>query len=169
MNQLLYPLSPSPLPPGERGYTVKSVLEPRLLTLPPGERGYTTLAANIPSPLAGEGQGEGRKSTYDLPYVILISPLLLETDQHELVEKVIVVDVPESVQLARTMARDDNSREQVERIMAAQMARNERCARADAVINNNNPLADVERQVRECHDRFVHEFSSGPEKEPGNT
>ena len=147
MNQLLYPLSPSPLPPGERG--------------------YTTLGANIPSPLAGEGQGEGRKSTYDLPYVLLISPLLLETDQHELVEKVVVVDVPESVQLERTMARDDNSRQQVERIMAAQMARDERCARADAIINNNNPLADVRRQVRKCHDRFVQEFVKTPGKESG--
>ena len=97
------------------------------------------------------------------PYALLVSPLLLETDQHELVEKVIVVDVPESVQLARTMARDDNSREQVERIMAAQMARDERCARADVIINNNNSLADVERQVRECHDRFVQLFSREPE------
>ena len=101
------------------------------------------------------------------PYALLVSPLLLETDQHELVEKVVVVDVPESVQLERTMARDDNSRQQVERIMAAQMARDERCARADAIINNNNPLADVRRQVRKCHDRFVQEFVKTPGKESG--
>jgi len=101
------------------------------------------------------------------PYALLVSPLLLETDQHELVERVVVVDVPESVQLERTMARDDNSRQQVERIMAAQMARDERCARADAIINNNNPLADVRRQVRECHDRFVQEFVKTPGKESG--
>jgi len=101
------------------------------------------------------------------PYALLVSPLLLETDQHELVERVVVVDVPESVQLERTMVRDDNSRQQVERIMAAQMARDERCARADAIINNNNPWADVRRQVRECHDRFVQEFVKTPSKESG--
>lgn len=97
-------------------------------------------------------------SPYTLPYVLLVSPLLLETDQHKLVDRVLVVDVPESVQMERTMARDDNSREQVERIMAAQMARTERTARASAIINNNCPLPEVERQVRDLHDQLLAEF-----------
>jgi len=96
--------------------------------------------------------------SYELPYTLLVSPLLLETNQHELVDRVVVIDVPESIQLERTMARDDNTREQVEKIMAAQMSREQRCARADAIINNNKPLTDVERQVRALHDRFLEEF-----------
>lgn len=96
---------------------------------------------------------------YPLPYVLLVSPLLLETDQRGLAAKIIVVDVPESVQIERTMARDDNSREQVERIMAAQMAREDRHSQADAVIDNNRPLNEVERQVCELHNRFLFEFS----------
>ncbi|PPK52941.1 dephospho-CoA kinase [Marinobacter persicus] len=98
------------------------------------------------------------KPSYELPYTLLVSPLLLETNQHELVDRVVVIDVPESIQLERTMARDDNTREQVEKIMAAQMSREQRCARADAIINNNKPLTDVERQVRALHDRFLEEF-----------
>lgn len=96
---------------------------------------------------------------YTLPYSLLVSPLLLETDQHALVNKTLVVDVPESVQLERTMARDNNSREQVERIMAAQMAREDRRAKADAIIDNNQPLVEVERQVAELHNQWVLEFS----------
>lgn len=96
--------------------------------------------------------------SYELPYTLLVSPLLMETNQHELVDRVVVIDVPESIQLERTMARDDNTREQVEKIMAAQMSREQRCARADAIINNNKPLTDVERQVRALHDRFLEEF-----------
>ncbi|WP_303290825.1 dephospho-CoA kinase [Marinobacter sp. SS5-14b] len=96
---------------------------------------------------------------YPLPYVLLVSPLLLETDQRGLAAKIIVVDVPESVQIERTMARDDNSREQVERIMAAQMAREDRRSQADAIIDNNRPLNEVERQVCELHNRFLFEFS----------
>jgi len=96
--------------------------------------------------------------SYELSYTLLVSPLLLETNQHELVDRVVVIDVPESIQLERTMARDDNTREQVEKIMAAQMSREQRCARADAIINNNKPLTDVERQVRALHDRFLEEF-----------
>ena len=92
------------------------------------------------------------------PYVLLVSPLLLETDQHELVRRVIVVDVPVEVQLQRTMARDNNTREQVQRIIDAQMPRAQRLARADVVIDNRRPLEDVERQVRDWHQRFLVDF-----------
>ncbi|MBY6070814.1 dephospho-CoA kinase [Marinobacter salsuginis] len=95
---------------------------------------------------------------YELPYVLLVSPLLLETDQHELVDRIIVIDVPKDVQLERTMARDTNSKEQVERIIAAQMSREDKLARADEVIDNDRPLEDVTRQVRELHERLLVDF-----------
>ncbi|MGB2109581.1 dephospho-CoA kinase [uncultured Marinobacter sp.] len=102
---------------------------------------------------------KGNSGDYPLPYVLLVSPLLLETNQHQLVEQLIVVDVPEEVQLERTMARDANTREQVERIMAAQLGRDERRARASAIIDNNRPLDNVELQVCELHNRLLAEFS----------
>jgi len=95
---------------------------------------------------------------YALPYVLLVSPLLLETDQHELVRKVVVVDVPVDVQIQRTMARDTNDREQVERIIAAQMPREQRLQKADDVVDNNQPIADVERQVEELHHAYLVAF-----------
>ena len=105
-----------------------------------------------PSPARGEG-GE-----YEFPYVLLVSPLLLETDQHELVDRIVVIDIPRETQIERTMARDTNSREQVERIIAAQMSREDRLARADEVIDNDRPLDDVTRQVRELHERLLVDF-----------
>lgn len=95
---------------------------------------------------------------YQLPYVLLVSPLLLETDQHELVDRIVVIDVPKDVQIERTMARDTNSRDQVERIIAAQMPREQRAERADVIIDNNRPMDEVERQVRELHERFRKDF-----------
>lgn len=95
---------------------------------------------------------------YALPYVLLVSPLLLETDQHQLVERVLVVDVPESVQIERTIARDANSREQVERIIAAQMPRDQRLAKADVVIDNNQPSDQVATEVRALHEAFLVDF-----------
>lgn len=92
---------------------------------------------------------------YPLPYVLLVSPLLLETDQHALVDQVLVVDVPVETQIDRTMARDDNPRDQVERIIAAQMPRDKRLERADHVIDNNRPKDEVARQVRELHEQLV--------------
>ena len=98
---------------------------------------------------------------YNLPYVMLVSPLLLETNQHELVERIVVVDVPEETQINRTMTRDGNSREQVERILAAQMPRAARREKADAIINNAQPLGLVEVTVQALHQRFLADFSQG--------
>ena len=95
---------------------------------------------------------------YTLPYVLLVSPLLLETDQHKLVDKVLVVDVPVDVQIERTMARDTNSREQVERIIAAQMPREQRIARAHAIVDNSQPTEKVAAEVRALHEKFMVDF-----------
>ncbi len=95
---------------------------------------------------------------YALPYVLLVSPLLLETDQHQLVERAIIVDVPVDVQVERTMARDTNSREQVERIINAQMPRQQRLARADAVIDNSQPSERVLAEVRTLHEALMLDF-----------
>ena len=96
---------------------------------------------------------------YSLPYVLLVSPLLFETDQHQLVDRALVVDVPVEVQIERTVARDTNARDQVERIIAAQMPRDQRRAKADAIIDNDRPLEDVERQVHELHQRMLLDFA----------
>ncbi len=89
------------------------------------------------------------------PYAILASPLLLETSQRDLTDLVVVVDVPEEVQIARTMSRDNNDEAQVRRIIAAQMDRQDRLARADIVIDNSKSLEDLDLTVDELHKEFL--------------
>ena len=89
------------------------------------------------------------------PYTILSSPLLLETSQKDLVDCVVVVDVPEETQLARTMARDNNDEAQIKRIMAAQMQREDRLAQADIVIDNSRTLEELDGLVEELHKEFL--------------
>lgn len=81
------------------------------------------------------------------PYVIFASPLLTETAQSAFCDEIIVVDVPESVQLNRTMQRDSNDQAQVERIMAAQASREQRLQMADRVIDNSGTLEQLYQQV----------------------
>ena len=76
----------------------------------------------------------------DSAYVVLSSPLLLESGQSAMVDLSVVVDVPEDTQIERTMARDDNTQALVESIMAAQLDRDTRIARADIVIDNSGTL-----------------------------
>ncbi len=89
------------------------------------------------------------------PYVILSSPLLLETAQRERANVIVVVDVPEATQLARTMTRDDNDEDQVRRIMAAQMPRQERLNRADFVIDNSGDLPALDPLVASLHSELL--------------
>jgi dephospho-CoA kinase len=89
------------------------------------------------------------------PYTILSSPLLLDTSQKALVDCVVVVDVPEALQLQRTMQRDSNDEAQVRRIMAAQMSRADRLERADIVIDNSRSLEELDNQVEELHKEFL--------------
>ncbi len=93
------------------------------------------------------------------PYIVLSSPLLLETSQRELCDLIVVVDVPESVQLERTMARDDNDEAQVRRIMAAQLPREERLAGADEVVDNSGSLEDLTQQVDTLHAALLERFA----------
>ena len=79
-------------------------------------------------------------SVADSPYVVLSSPLLLENSQSDMVDVSVVVDVPETLQIERTMARDQNNRQLVEQIMAAQLDRETRIARSDIVIDNSTSL-----------------------------
>lgn len=89
------------------------------------------------------------------PYAVLSSPLLLEGSQREFVEHIVVVDVPESVQIARTTARDNNSEALVRSIMAAQMTREDRLAAADTVIDNSGSLDDLDPQVELLHEKLT--------------
>ena len=89
------------------------------------------------------------------PYTILSSPLLLETTQHELVDRILVIDAPEELQIERATARDTNNSEQIKKIMATQMKRSERCAKADDIIHNHGDLKDLDTQIQNLHKKYL--------------
>ncbi|MCF7990432.1 MAG: dephospho-CoA kinase [Thiohalocapsa sp.] len=89
------------------------------------------------------------------PYVILSIPLLLETGQQDMAERVLVVDVPESVQIARVQARSGLDKAEIERIIASQVPRERRLAAADDVIDNTGPPAALARRVDQLHSQYL--------------
>lgn len=90
----------------------------------------------------------------DGPYVILASPLLVETGQSKTVQRVLVVDAPEELQLRRAMARDKNDEAQVRAVMATQATREERLRHADDVILNDKTLDELIPQVEDLHRKY---------------
>jgi dephospho-CoA kinase len=96
----------------------------------------------------------------DSPYAILAHPILVETGQTAICSRVLVVDVPESLQVERTMARDDNPEAQVRAIMAAQASREERISAADDVIVNDAGLDHLDAEVARLHEQYLTMASS---------
>ena len=90
------------------------------------------------------------------PYVLLVVPLLVESgDFRRRVDRVLVVDCPPAVQVARVMARSGLSEPEVRAIIAAQVGRDERLAAADDVVVNDGPLAAVASRVDALHQLYV--------------
>ena len=89
------------------------------------------------------------------PYTILVSPLLLETNQKNFCSTVLVVDVPVETQIERTSKRDNVSEEQIKSIIASQIDRDSRLEQADEVILNDGSIESLESKVQELHKKFL--------------
>lgn len=88
-------------------------------------------------------------------YVLLVVPLLIETGLFADADRVVVVDVPASTQIERLMARDDITREQAERMLAAQTDRQQRLAAATDVIENDGSLEQLRQRVDRLHEHLL--------------
>ncbi len=105
-------------------------------------------------PLIGE-LIQARLANCNSNYCILVSPLLLETRQHELVDRVLVVDASEQTQLARTLHRDESNELTIKAIIASQISREERLKRADDVLENENELALLKGKIATLHQQYL--------------
>jgi dephospho-CoA kinase len=90
------------------------------------------------------------------PYQILVIPLYFEsTRYHEVADKVLVIDCPDSLQIERAMQRNGSSAASVKAIMQAQASRAQRLEGADEVIDNQGNLAALQKKVGLIHKKFI--------------
>ena len=90
------------------------------------------------------------------PYVILVSPLLFETNQHELTQHTLLIDATRELQIARASQRDGQSLEQIEKIIAAQMSRADKRQKADDIVLNDGDLQHLAQQLESRHQQYLH-------------
>jgi dephospho-CoA kinase len=96
------------------------------------------------------------------PYVVHVVPLLVESQGYrERVSRVLVVDCPEAVQIARVRQRSGLAEDEVRRIIASQIKRETRRAAADDVIDNSGTIAALQQQVRDLHQKYLALAASG--------
>lgn len=98
---------------------------------------------------------QSRLKVLDAPYCIVMIPLLLETQQQDLVQRILVVDCNEAEQIARVQQRSGLAEMEVRAIMSAQMPRQQRLMAAQDVIHNNGDLEQLRYQVITLHQRYL--------------
>ncbi len=89
------------------------------------------------------------------PYIIIVVPLLVESPMQQLMDRVLVVDCSEDVQLSRLMMRDAENEQQARSMIAAQASRDERLAIADDVLLNNADLGETRSEVEARHRTYL--------------
>jgi dephospho-CoA kinase len=118
------------------------------------DRGARRRLEGILHPLIREAT-LARLAAIEAPYVIVVVPLLLETDFAALVDRVLVVDCPPKMQLERVMRRDSVSRERAESIVSAQVDHALRLDAADDVIDNSRTIEHTREQVVALHRQYL--------------
>ena len=90
------------------------------------------------------------------PYVVMAIPLLIEGgNARQRVDRVLVIDADETLQIQRVQARDGCSPEQARAILASQASREARLAAADDVISNTGTVADLRQAVDRLHEQYL--------------
>jgi len=101
-------------------------------------------------------ESERRAAAATSPYVVLMIPLLIESDDARLrCDRVLVVDCPEEEQIRRVMLRSNLAREAVQAIIATQASRAARRAHADDVVDNGGDPSLLPAQVETLHQRYL--------------
>ena len=98
---------------------------------------------------------EARSAEAGGPYQILVIPLLVEKNLAAHVDRVLVVDCDEELQIRRLRDRDGSTAEQVQAILKAQAPRAARLKAANDVIKNDTDMSAVRDQVAALHTRYL--------------
>jgi dephospho-CoA kinase len=99
------------------------------------------------------------------PYIVMAIPLLIEGGSRDRVDRILVVDVDEAVQLERVMVRDHSSLEQARAILATQVPRTARLAAADDVLSNRGTVTELRQAVDRLHQQYLRLAAAGPDRD----
>lgn len=91
----------------------------------------------------------------EVPYVVLVVPLLFETGQTDYCQRILVVDSSESAQVARVQLRDGHDIATVQAVMAVQWDRQRRCKAADDIITNDGDIMQLKANLDVLHQHYI--------------
>jgi len=104
---------------------------------------------------------QGRLARLSAPYAVLEIPLLFETGQTDLADRILVVDLPEAEQIRRVRRRSGLDVAEVRRVIDSQVARSRRLAGADDIIDNSGDPQALKEQVDHLHHYYLEIAATG--------
>jgi dephospho-CoA kinase len=112
----------------------------------------------------------GKLAAAQAPYAVAVIPLLAESPASQaLVDRILVVDSPEALRIARLMSRDGDTPEQARAVLAAQASRDARLAVADDILLNTSDLAALDAAVGSLNGFYLELAASGDFRRRGKT
>ena len=106
-------------------------------------------------PLIYQGSLAAIRDHSGAQYVLVVVPLLFETNFQPLVDRVLVVDCPPALQIERLLKRDRLDETLARQMLSQQLGNSERIARAHDVIVNRGDVAELEEQVLRLHRQYL--------------
>jgi dephospho-CoA kinase len=91
----------------------------------------------------------------DSKYCLIVIPLLIESDMHSMVDRILVIETSKQNQLDRVSSRDQCDKDHIEDIINAQIGSNERLKYADDIITNNGRIEDLTQQIHQLHQKYL--------------
>lgn len=96
-----------------------------------------------------------RSGRIDYPYCLAVIPLLLETGRQNHFDRVLLIDLPERLQLKRALRREQASAALIKKIIASQIRRADRLQYGDDVIDNTGQSSELDGPVNRLHERYL--------------
>lgn len=98
---------------------------------------------------------DNQLTAIDYPYCLIVVPLLIETQAVDRFDRVLLVDIPENIQVKRASKRDNTSTKTVESILKSQANRQQRLNYADDIIDNTVKIQDLKNTVHSLHNKYL--------------
>jgi dephospho-CoA kinase len=135
---------------GDDGRLDRRRMRERIFADPEAKR---RLEAILHPAIRAEMERQSRAATG--PYQVLVIPLLTEGGRRDHVDRVLLVDVPEELQIQRLMMRDGVTHDQAQASLNAQATRAERLAMADDLVRNTGRVDELRTRVAELHEHYL--------------
>lgn len=87
-------------------------------------------------------------------YVIIVVPLLIETNFDRIIDRTLVIMSDENIRIERIKSRDDRNMSEIHAILAAQATDQQRIDKADDIIENNSNIKQLDLQVQKLHNKY---------------